>query len=97
MSGDSAGICWSCGAALAALDYGRETRCPGCGRATRCCRNCRWFDISASEQCREPMAEPVKEKQQANFCDWFEPGRPVADDQPGAEALRKAAEDLFRF
>lgn len=91
------GSCWSCGRELAAADYGRETNCLGCGRPTRCCRNCRWFDRSASNQCREPVADPVQEKERPNFCGWFEAASPEREAADDAEALRKAAEDLFRF
>jgi hypothetical protein len=37
---------------------------------------CRHYDESASTgRCREERAEPPSEKDVANFCDWFEPGK----------------------
>jgi hypothetical protein len=44
------------------------------------------------------MAERVVNKERANFCEYFEPGRPAASGAagPGSDDLRRAAEDLFR-
>jgi hypothetical protein len=33
---------------------------------------CRHYDTGKAKQCREPMAEEVKDKTRANFCDWFQ-------------------------
>lgn len=38
----------------------------------RCCRNCRFYDPVAHNQCREPQAERVADKEMANFCAYFE-------------------------
>lgn len=35
------------------------------------CLNCRFYDPSAHWQCRERISEPVREKDRANFCDFF--------------------------
>jgi hypothetical protein len=44
------------------------------------------------------MVERVLEKERANFCELFEPGRPAATagSVPSDDALRKAAEGLFK-
>lgn len=44
------------------------------------------------------MVERLLNKEQANFCEWFEPNDAPATlaDNPSAEQLRQAAEDLFR-
>jgi predicted RNA-binding Zn-ribbon protein involved in translation (DUF1610 family) len=95
MNPNASGICWSCGARLAAVDYTREGECPQCRKQTHVCRNCRFYELGRPNACQEPVAEPVADKQRANFCDYFEPGsdtyRPAAD----ADALRAAADDLF--
>jgi hypothetical protein len=91
------GSCWHCGVDLQAQDYGRETQCLKCGKPTRVCRNCRWFDTGRANQCQEPMAEKVMDKQRANFCEFFEPTMRSAESEAGAlDALRRAAEDLFK-
>ena len=94
-----AGKCWHCGADLYSADYGRETDCRSCGKSTRVCRNCRWYAPERPNQCEEPMAERVMEKTKANFCGYFEPtDTPQGDDAQSADdAIRQAAEDLFKF
>lgn len=95
MSPNANGVCWSCGTRLLAVDYQRESECPACRKQTHVCRNCRFYEPGRPADCREPIAEPVNDKQRANFCDYFEPGSDV--HKPGADndALRSAADDLF--
>lgn len=98
MSGKIKGKCWHCGADLQDLDYAREGSCPTCRKPTHVCRNCRWYAPGKPNQCAEPVAEPVVEKQRANFCGYFEPSLAAgANAAPSSdESLRNAAEDLFK-
>ncbi|WP_428606548.1 hypothetical protein [Sedimenticola sp.] len=97
MTSTTAGKCWQCGTELSLSEYGRETVCLKCGKPTRVCRNCRWYDPSRTNQCQEPLAEKVQDKTRANYCDFFEP---AADLQTGTGSgdgdLRQAAEELFK-
>lgn len=98
MVDDAVGRCWNCGTGLGKHDYGRETRCPGCGKPTRVCRNCRWFAPGRPNDCEEPVAEAVLEKSRANFCGYFEPTDPGSGDGPDAgDDLLKTAEALFKI
>ncbi len=51
---------------------GRTETCERCGAEMRVCLNCRHFDLAVAQQCRETRAEPVAEKDRANFCEWFD-------------------------
>jgi hypothetical protein len=86
--------CWKCGANLkpVPLPLGRRAECPACRAELHCCRMCRHFAPGKARQCMEPMAEEVKDKTRANFCDWFQPARAAA---PAAAPDRKALDDLF--
>ena len=88
--------CHSCGRDLnAASDYGRQDTCEGCGRATRVCLNCMNYDTSKYNECLEPVADRVVDKEKSNFCDYFKAGnRAAAGD--AARKAREAAEALFR-
>ena len=92
------GHCWHCGQELHGPDYDRENHCPRCGKAAHACRNCRFFAPGKANQCEEPMADRVMDKTHANFCGYFEPTTsPRGDGEKSAEdALRQAAEDLFK-
>ena len=91
------GHCWHCATALAAADYERANRCPGCSRATHACRNCRFYQPGLANDCREPVADFVNDKERANFCDYFEPAEDPTGANGGqdAEELLQAAQDLF--
>lgn len=98
MSSQIKGRCWHCNAELHDVDFTREGSCSACGRPTHVCRNCRWYAPAKPNQCAEPVADPVPDKQRANFCGYFaatlEPA--TGADSPSDKALRKAAEDLFK-
>ncbi len=82
--------CWHC--QYSSLEaFLRHDVCPQCGRDTRVCLNCTFYDPSAAGACREMSAERVIDKEKANFCDWFRPG----SRQSHAKGSREAAERLF--
>jgi hypothetical protein len=58
---------------------------------------CGFFDPQAPSQCREDDAEDVKEKELANFCEWFVPSEAAFDPQQksAAEQARESLEALF--
>jgi len=95
MNPNASGVCWACGNRLSAPDYTREGECPQCRKPTHVCRNCRFYEPGRPNDCQEPVAEPVTDKQRANFCDYFEPGSDTHHPGADAEALRAAADRLF--
>jgi len=50
---------------------GRQEVCPRCRRDLRCCKQCKFYDRNAYNECREVSAERIIEKGRANFCDYF--------------------------
>jgi len=72
-------VCWKCGASLAALTLPlrRLEVCSQCNAELHVCRLCVEYDTSKAKHCREPIAEEVRDKEHANFCDFFKP-RPDA-------------------
>lgn len=92
-------ICHACKNTLS-LDGkpGRRDECPHCRADLYCCLNCTFHDRSAPKQCREPIAELVKDKAKANFCDYFtykNVSGPGADDVQRGKT-RKTLDDLFK-
>ena len=87
-------LCWKCGASLAdyTLPLRRLEECRQCHAELHACKMCEWYSIAVAKHCREPVAEEVKDKGRANFCDYFKPRadayRPPADD------ATKAKQDL---
>ena len=65
-------VCSSCSSVVEPGDrVGRTETCPVCGADMHCCLNCRFHDPGAYNQCSEPQAERVLEKDRSNFCDYF--------------------------
>lgn len=90
------GNCWHCGTDLSHLDFGRQEVCGKCGRDTRVCKNCGFYERGAHNDCREPQAERVVDKERSNFCDYFKPRTGGGSGAPERDALRAAAEALFK-
>ena len=95
---EAVATCWHCGRELMRADLARENTCPGCGKSTRSCRNCRWYAPGRPNDCREPMAERILDKEKANYCELFQPNPEAGDQAKGgaADNLRQAADDLFK-
>jgi len=92
-------VCSACGKELSInRAVGRRDECPACHADLHSCRNCRFTDRSAPKECREPQASLVRDKEKANFCDFFSCAkserRSANPDQ--ATQSRKTLEDLFR-
>lgn len=88
--------CFECGHEMI-FPYppGRRDECPKCGADVHACRNCKNYDRNSYNECREPQADVVKEKDRANFCDYFTPGAGGAPVDKQKD-LRSAAEALFK-
>lgn len=85
--------CWKCGASLAelTLPLRRLEECRACGAELHVCRLCEFYDTAVAKSCREPVAEEVKDKTRANFCDYFRP-RAGAFVPVGGESTRARSE-----
>ncbi|MEO1766178.1 hypothetical protein [Thiobacter aerophilum] len=90
-------VCVRCGAALddLPLPLSRLAQCPACRAPLHTCRMCRFYDPSAARQCLEPVAEEVRDKDQANFCGYFQPRLGAFTPRPDTAAARAALDALF--
>lgn len=91
--------CWKCGVPLAdyTLPLRRLEECRACGAELHACRMCEYYDTAKAKHCAEPVAEEVKDKLSANFCDYFRP-TPTAwrpQQASAAEQARAQLEALF--
>ena len=59
---------------------------------------CLEYDTRYAHHCKEPTAEEVRRKEEANFCDHFRPNSNayVAVDPSPAIQARSALDDLFK-
>jgi len=88
-------VCWKCGADISALPLplSRFSECKSCHAPLHVCRLCEFYDTAYAKHCREPIAEEVKDKARANFCDYFR-AKPGAWKAPDTTAAGKAQSDL---
>jgi len=91
-------VCWKCGAAQPELllPLARLAECPSCRAQLHVCRMCRYYDPRSAQQCREPVADAVADKERANFCGYFQI-RPDAFAPPSGQAgeSRRQLDALF--
>jgi len=89
--------CWSCEHTAELVEKPvRSDTCSSCETDVYCCLNCRHYDRSASNECRETMADYVQKKDRANFCGYFTLRE--ADDDASADeaaAARAKLDALF--
>lgn len=90
-------VCFSCQKKVPTFgSVGRRDECPFCKADLHVCKNCAHYDKTAYNECREPVAGVVLEKDRANFCDHFVPGQGAGAAGKSAQDLRAAAEALFK-
>jgi hypothetical protein len=75
---------------------GRRDTCPHCDHDVHACRQCRHFDPAVAKECKEPFAEVPADKDQANFCEFFQLGEGGLTAEDPLRAAREAADALFR-
>jgi hypothetical protein len=92
--------CFACGTPVELRSgerVGFRDACPRCGQDLHVCRNCAHHDPSAYNECREPNAERVDDRERANRCDYFAPGEASATGRADERARGRAGLDaLFK-
>jgi hypothetical protein len=49
----------------------RSDECPHCAANIYCCLMCKFYDKSSYNECREPTADRIVDKEKANYCDFY--------------------------
>ena len=89
--------CWKCNYEIVLIDkVVRQDTCPSCDADLRCCKNCRFWDPGAHNQCRENLSEYVPDRQKANFCASFEIRRGKPGQAEDINAAKSKLEALFK-
>lgn len=89
--------CAFCGVRLEKSEkIGRQDTCPRCGKDLRCCKQCKFYDPHAYNDCREVSAERIVDKERANFCDYFVPRGSSRGNVNKTLEAKQALEALFK-
>jgi hypothetical protein len=89
--------CWKCLKLLsftAGDSISRREECPFCSSDLRCCKACEFYSKTSYNECAEPMAERIIEKEKANYCDFFRLG--TKDPQEKTKSALDLAKALFK-
>ena len=92
--------CQSCSSLIElkrGLSITRSSVCPSCSAELHSCLNCRFHDSSMSNECQEPQAEWVAQKDRANFCDFFSPLEDAGEETAHAVSKESAREQLSKL
>ncbi len=92
-------FCFNCQKTIEVIlgvPIGRRDECDSCGADVHVCKNCVHYDRSAYNECKEPQADFVKEKDRANFCDYFTPSDRKGTAGTAKDDLLAQAEALFK-
>lgn len=90
-------VCHKCGERMTFQErVPLREECPKCTEDAHVCKNCSFYDPKVYNECREPQAEVVMEKDRANRCEYFQPGKGGKASGPNKNDLLAAAEALFK-
>ena len=88
--------CFHCGSELKYQDrIGLREECEQCRNDVHVCKNCTFYDVKVYNECKEPQAELVRDRERANHCEYFQAGSGAGGGGKSKEDLLKAAQALF--
>lgn len=85
--------CYKCGkntGLTTPFNISRSELCPHCYANIHSCMMCEFYDKSAYNECREPVADRITDKEKANFCDYFKLTNKSKTQESKDEALNRA-------
>jgi len=96
--------CAECGSMVQFMDELKLTEtCKHCNADLHTCRNCKFFDPGAPNQCMRPVPARIESKNTRNMCTLFSPKviveKAVEEKQESSTSdnARKAFDDLFKI
>ncbi len=94
-------FCYNCKKAIPDVDPAdrikRRQECDYCQSSLRCCLMCVFYEKSYYNECREPMADRIVDKERPNFCDFYRirSGESISADEAKQKQI-DAAMALFK-
>lgn len=93
--------CFRCHAVVEEREFfSRRDECDKCGADLHVCKNCSFYHPGGSNECEEPQAERVVDKERSNYCDFFRFKEERFKEEQGKKAskedAKKAWDELFK-
>lgn len=89
-------LCTFCQKEILTPKPGRLETCLFCQGDLHCCLQCHFYDSQSYNECSEPQAERVLEKEKANFCDYFVFDPQTRIKKESADNSKEKLEALFK-
>lgn len=90
------GACHHCHAEITGETVDFHELCPVCHKPLHSCVNCKFYAPGSYHDCHEGVEELQEDKEDENFCDWFELGDGGPANQENHDAARARLEALFK-
>ncbi len=72
-----------------------RAECPKCNAQLHVCLNCKFYRKNSYNQCKEPNAERVTDKDRFNHCEYFKPSD-VKTEKKNNDNLKDKFNNLFK-
>ena len=92
------GNCYKCGFLLTfpSDTVGFKEECQKCHSDVHCCKACKFYDANSYNECKEPVADRIVDKEKSNFCDYYKfSGNHTANSNSKENTFNKL-NDLFK-
>jgi hypothetical protein len=89
-------FCPHCGASLSVTRISFREVCEKCGNDLHTCVCCVHYAPGKPNDCNEPNAEPVRDKERNNRCEWFSLTDKKKEKGLSKEEANRLLRDLFR-
>lgn len=89
-------LCHNCQTEWVGEKVGFRETCEKCDFDLHCCYNCFFCDASSYNECHEPQAERILDKEKANFCEYFKIKIEKLQDETKPIDPKKTFDDLFK-
>ena len=87
-------LCYKCKQPVTIEKVLFRDECSRCGVDLHVCFNCLFYDEGKSNKCRETQADYVRDRERANYCDYFRFNNTEAEKSQKQDAER-LWKDLF--
>ena len=89
-------LCWNCSHEIdTRVKVSRRDECISCGADLHVCKNCKFWDESYHNECRENISHYIRDRAKANFCMSFTIRATSEEDADEANDARSKLEALF--
>lgn len=90
--------CFKCHFIIEAEKISYRDECPFCKADLHVCLNCVFHDSSKHNSCIEPSADFVREKDRANYCEYFKfvESRKGKEEKGGREEAERLWKTIFK-